>query len=73
MERILTMTSQTAAMKAKRALEKKGIYVRIVRPSPKLTPKGCSYGLQTDERLISSVIYYLEQERIPFGEVMDQR
>ena len=71
MEKILTMTSQTLAMKAKRVLEKKGIYVRIVRPSPKLTPRGCSFGLQTDERLMSAVLHYLEQEKIPFGEIIE--
>ena len=68
--RILTMTSQTNAMKAKRLLEKNGIYVRLVRPSPKLTPKGCSFGLQTDDRLLSSAIKYLEQNDIPYGEII---
>jgi hypothetical protein len=71
MEKILTMTSQTLAIKAKRLLDKQGIYVRIVRPSPQKTPKGCAFGLQTDARLISYMIYYLEQEKIPFGEVID--
>ena len=68
--RILTMTSQTIAVKAKRLLEKNGIYVRIVRPSPTLTPKGCSFGLQIDERLLASAIKYLEQNDIPYGEII---
>ena len=68
--RILTMTSQTVAMKAKRLLEKNGIYARIVRPSPKLTPKGCSFGLQTDARLLESAIKYLKQNDIPYGGVI---
>ncbi len=71
MERILTMTSQTLAIKAKRSLEKKGISVRIVRPSPKQTPRGCSFGLQAEDRLFSYILYYLEQEKIPFGEIID--
>ena len=71
MERILTMHSQTFAIKAKRLLEAQGIYVRIVRPNPKLTPKGCSFGLQADTRLFSYIMYYLEREKIPFGELMD--
>ena len=71
MERILTMTSQTLAIKAKRLLEKQGIYVRIVRPSPQKTPKGCSFGLQADARLMSYMVDYLKQEKIPFGEVID--
>ncbi len=68
--RILTMTSQTVAVKAKRLLEKNGIYVRIVRPDPKLTPKGCSFGLQTDARVLASTVKYLEQNDIPYGEII---
>ncbi|MBQ8496653.1 MAG: DUF3343 domain-containing protein [Clostridia bacterium] len=71
MEKILTMTSQTLAIKAKRVLEQKGISVRIVRPSPKLTPRGCSFGLQADERLFSYILYYLKEEGIPFGEIIN--
>lgn len=70
MEKILTMTSQTLAIKAKRVLEQKGISVRIVRPSPKLTPRGCSFGLQADEKLFSYILYYLKEEGIPFGEII---
>ena len=68
--RTLTMTSQTLAMKAKRLLERNGIYVKIVRPSPHLTPKGCSFGLQIDSRLLASAIKYLEQNGISYGEVI---
>ena len=68
--RILTMTSQTIAMKAKRLLEKNGIYTRIVRPSPKFTPKGCTFGLQTDAAILSVAIKYLEQNGISYGEVI---
>ena len=71
MEKILTMRSQTFAIKAKQLLEKKGIYVRIVRPSPRLTPGGCSFGLQTDERWMAFMISYLKEEAIPFGEVIE--
>ena len=70
--KVLTMHSQTAAMKAKRSLEKKDIYVQIVRPSPKITPKGCSFGLQMDARLVSTVLYYLEKEEIPYGEILEK-
>ena len=68
--RILTMTSQTIAVKAKRLLEKNGIYVRIVRPAPNLTPKGCSFGLQIDERLLTAAVKYLEQNDIPYGVIL---
>ena len=68
--RILTMTSQTIAMKAKRLLEQNGIYTRIVRPSPKSTPKGCSFGLQIDAAILSVAIKYLDQNSISYGDVI---
>ena len=69
--RILTMTSQTLAMKAKRVLFRKGISVQIVRPSPRLTPRGCTFGLEIEAYLISRVMDILEEHRIPFGEILD--
>ena len=69
--RVLTMSSQTLAMKAKRTLEKNGIFVKIVRPSPKLTPKGCTFGLQMDARLVSTVFHYLDKEGISYGEIIE--
>lgn len=68
--RILIMTSQTIAMKAKRLLEKNGIYTRIVRPSPKSTPKGCSFGLQIDAAILSVAIKYLDQNSISYGDII---
>ncbi len=69
--RIVTMTSQTLAIKAKRVLFRNGIPVKIVRPSPKYTPHGCQYGLETDVFSISHAIDILEENRIPFGEILD--
>ena len=69
--RILTMTSQTLAMKAKRALFRRGISVKIVRPSPRLTPRGCTFGLEIEAHLISRAMDILEENRIPFGEILD--
>ena len=68
--RTLTMTSQTVAMKAKRLLEKNGIYTRIVRPSPKSTTKGCAYGLQIEGALLSVATKYLEQNDIPYSDIL---
>ncbi len=68
--RVLTMTSQTLAMKAKRVLARADIFVRLVRPSPKLTPRGCSYGLEMYMGELSRAIDILEENRIPFGEII---
>ena len=62
--RILTMTSQTLALKAKRVLFQQGISVQIVRPSPRLTPRGCSYGMEMRMHQIARAIDILEENRI---------
>jgi hypothetical protein len=69
--RILTMSSQTLAMKAKRVLSRTGISVKIVRPSPRLTPRGCTFGLEAEAYLISRMMDILEEHQIPFGEILD--
>ena len=69
--RILTMTSQTLALKAKRVLFRQGISVQIVRPSPRLTPRGCTYGLEMGMHQIARAIDILEENQIPFGEILD--
>ncbi len=68
--RILTMTSQTLAIKAKRVLFRQGISVKLVRPSPRLTPRGCTFGLEMETYQISRAIDILEENRIPFGEIL---
>ena len=68
--RTLTMTSQTLALKGKRVLFRQGIFVRIVRPSPRLTPRGCTFGLEIEAHQISRAIDILEENRIPFGEIL---
>ena len=68
--RILSMTSQTLAIKAKRVLFRYGISVKIVRPSPRLTPRGCAFGHEMVMYQISRAIDILEENRIPFGEIL---
>ncbi len=68
--RILTMPSQTLAMKAKRVLFREGISAKLVRPSPKLTPRGCSVGLEMDSYQLSRAIDILENDQIPIGEIL---
>ncbi len=70
-KRVLTMSSQTAAMKAKRLLLKYGISVRLVRLSPRLTPKGCAWGLEMNVYAVSNVLNHLEENEISFGEIME--
>lgn len=69
-ERVITVTSQTIAIKAQRLLRKSGIKCKIVRPSPRQTPRGCTWGIQIDVFSVNNAIYLLEDAQIPFGEVI---
>jgi hypothetical protein len=66
--RVLTMQSQTLAMKAKRMLLRQGVAARLVRPDP--TPKGCTFGLEIGAENVMRAMDILERERIPFGEIL---
>ena len=69
--RVLTMRSQTLALRAKRVLLRQGISVRLVRPSPRLTPGGCAFGLEMEAGAVMRAMDILEGERMPFGEILD--
>ena len=68
--RVITMTSQTIAIKAQRTLQRSGIKCKIVRPSPRRTPRGCTWGIQIDVYSVNSAVYVLENAQIPFGEII---
>ena len=68
--RVITVTTQTTAIKAQRTLQRNGIPCKIVRPSPKQTPRGCTWGIGLDVYSVNSAIYLLEDAGIPFGDVI---
>ena len=68
--RMITVSSQTIAIKAQRMLRKNGIRCKIVRPSPSQTPHGCGFGLQVDVYSVAAAMDFLEAADIPFGDVV---
>ena len=68
--RVITMTSQTIAIKAQWTLQSSGINCIFVRPSPRQTPRGCTWGIQIDVYSVNSAVYVLENAQIPFGEII---
>ncbi len=68
--RVLTMTSQTNAIKAQRLLQRNGIPARMIRVSPKRTKNGCSWGLRMDVYAVNLAVMLLEKEGISFGEIL---
>ncbi|MBQ7309252.1 MAG: DUF3343 domain-containing protein [Clostridia bacterium] len=68
--RVLTQTSQTNAIKAKRLLHRNGISAVIVRLSPKMTKNGCAFGLRVDRYAVNRAVLLLEDGGIDFGEIL---
>ncbi len=58
--------SVTYALKAKKALEKLGIRVRVVKGTPNESSKGCLYGIEYDIRHEMTVIAEMRRLDIPF-------
>lgn len=56
---IATVPSLNICIKAQRALAKNAIFCKIVSIDPKLTRRGCAYGIEfscTDEKSVRSIL-----------------
>ena len=58
--------SITYALKAKKALERLGIRVRVVKSSPSESSRGCQYGIEYDIRFEMTVIAEMHRLGIAF-------
>lgn len=58
--------SVTYALKAKKALERLGIRVRVVKGTPTVNAKGCLYGIEYDIRHEMTVISEMRRLGIAF-------
>lgn len=67
---ILTMKSVTNALRARSVLEGKGVPAEVVNLDPKLTKKGCLYGIRFPCGNTSDVRRILTERDVPFGELM---
>lgn len=70
---ILTMKSMTNALRAKSALEARGIAVTVVSLDPKLTERGCAYGIRFSCEAAEAVERTLTAKNLPFGVLMGNR
>ena len=64
---ILTMKSITNAIRAKNVLEGRGISVTIVSIDPRLTERGCAYGIRFDCADAERVKGTLDAKGVPYG------
>ena len=67
---ILTMKNMTQAMKARAALESRGIRGEIVSLDPSLTRNGCAYGIRLPCAQTEDAMRQLEAKKIPWGTVI---
>lgn len=70
---ILTMKSVTHAFRAKSALAARGISADVVSLDPKLTEKGCAYGIRFSCAASAAVERTLTEKALPFGVLMGNR
>ncbi|MBQ9511116.1 MAG: DUF3343 domain-containing protein [Clostridia bacterium] len=60
-KRIITLNSQTSAIRAHRALTSNGIRAKVVRLSPSQSKRGCGHGVEvsaSDLKAATSCLYY---------------
>lgn len=67
---ILTFNSQTAAIGAKRALKRDGIPSRVVDVDPRLTRRGCAYGIELERKYSAAAIDSLAARGIEYSAVL---
>lgn len=69
-KRIITLNSQTAAIRAHRALASCGIRAKVVRLSPSQSRRGCGHGVETDARDIKAATSCLYYSGINYSDVI---
>ena len=68
---IVSLKSITIATKGKKALEKSNIYSEIVKLDPKMTKKGCSYGLRFDCLYLNYLEDVFSKNKIKYSEIFN--
>ena len=62
---IITLSSLTHAIKAKKLLSEYGIDARVVKPDTQRAEKGCGYGVSVDATVRESAEKLLRENGIP--------
>lgn len=67
---IVTFDSQTAAIGAKRALKRDGISSRVVDVDPRVTRRGCTYGVEIAGDVSAVALERLDARKIEYSAVL---
>lgn len=67
---LITVETMTFAVKARRALNARGIDAEITSVDPALTKKGCAYGIKTDCESVVRAAELLDAKGISYGGII---
>lgn len=67
------MKTMTHALRAKNVLEGRGISAQIVSLDPRLTERGCAYGIRFSCEESDRVVGTLEAKGMPYGVLIGDR
>ena len=65
---LITMRSETYALRAERVLRSRGIMVKMVKLEPEYSSRGCSYGIQLDCRNRTAALSVLNEINLPYSD-----
>ena len=66
---LITMRSETYALRAERVLKSRGINSKKVKLDGEYSSRGCSYGIQLDCRNRAVVLSVLNEMSLPYSDI----
>ncbi len=66
---LITMRSETYALRAERVLKNRGIYAKTVKLDGEYTARGCAYGIQLDCRNRTVALSIFNEINLPYSDV----
>lgn len=66
---LITMRSETYALRAERVLQNRGISAKKVKLDGEYSSRGCSYGIQLDCRSRAVALSVLSEMSLPYSDV----
>ena len=67
---IATLTSLSLCIKAQRILSKEAIFCKVVSVDPRLTRRGCAYGIEFSRTELQRVNQILKSHGIRYGQIL---
>ncbi|MBE6643884.1 MAG: DUF3343 domain-containing protein [Ruminococcaceae bacterium] len=68
---IISLSSVTYAIKAKKLLERNNIKATLIKNSTQNSEKGCTYGIKTDRNYLYDAVAILKKKGIDYSVISD--